>query len=115
MRYSHRNLEERLAATIFYLPDVIDHVPRHAPDGVAGVPSARRLASGGLAQCGCDLFAHRFEGTPVVHLERSVSHPDLARIRPLGFDDVAPDLVSVATSTPRPFAQFCRRGRHDLF
>src|SRR5260221_14724776 len=44
-----------------------------------------------------------------------VSHPDLARISPFGFDDVAPDLVSVATSTTRTFAQFRWRGRDDLF
>src|SRR5258707_12497800 len=100
----------RSASTIFYLPDVIHHVPRHALDRVAGVPSPRNqgLAGGVLAQHGSDLFPHGFEGTLVVH-------PDLARISPFGFDDVAPDLVSVATSTTRTFAQFRWRGRDDLF
>ena len=41
----------RSASTIFYLPDVIDHMPRHAPDRVAGVPSPRNqgFAVRGLA------------------------------------------------------------------
>src|SRR5258706_660960 len=107
----------RSASTIFYLPDMIDHMPRHAPDRVAGVPSPRNqgLAVRGLAQHGSDLFPHGFEGIEVVHLERFVSHPDLARISPFGFDDVVPDLVSVATSTTRTFAQLRWRGRDDLF
>ena len=33
----------------------------------------------------------------------------------LGLDDVTPDLVSVATSTTRTFAQLCWRGRNHLF
>src|SRR5258708_17905513 len=107
----------RSASTIFYLPDVIDHMPRHTPDRVAGVPSPRNqeLAVRGLTQHGSDLFPHGFESAEVVHLERFVSHPDLARISPFRFDDMVPDLVSYATSTTRTFSQFRRRGRTDLF
>src|SRR5258708_36706521 len=107
----------RSASTIFYLPDVIDHMPRHTPDRVAGVPSPRNqeLAVRGLTQHGSDLFPHGFESAEVVHLERFVSHPDLARIHPFGFDNVAPDLVSVATSTTWTFAQLRWRGSDDLF
>jgi hypothetical protein len=106
----------RAASTIFYLPDVIDHMPRHAPDRVAGVPSPSNqgLAGGELAQHGSDLSPHGFERALVVHLKRFVSHPDLARISPFGFDDVTPNLVSVATSATRTFAQFRRRSRDDL-
>jgi hypothetical protein len=48
----------RSASTIFYLPDVIDHMPRHAPDRVAGVPSPSNqgLAGGELREHGSDLF-----------------------------------------------------------
>src|ERR1700736_4969559 len=92
-------------------------MPGHATDRVAGVPSTRnqRFAGRGLREYGCDLFSHSFESVRVVHLERLVPYPDLARISPFGFDDVTPDLVPVATSTTRTFAQFCRRGRDNLF
>jgi hypothetical protein len=59
----------------------------------------------GLAESGSNLFPHGLESTLVVHLERFVSHPDLARIGPLGFDEVTPDLVSVATTTTRTFKE----------
>src|SRR5258708_20928482 len=92
-------------------------MPHHAPDRVAGVPSPSNqgLAAGWLQEHGSDLFPHGFEGALVVHIERWVSHPDFARIRPFGLDNVAPDLVSVATTAPWTFAQVRRRGHDDLF
>src|SRR3989442_15223920 len=102
MRYSHRNLEERLAATIFYLPDVIDHVPRHAPDGVAGVPSARRLASGGGAPCGRGLFPPRLLGAPLLFFLPAGSHPPPLRAPPPRLPGGGADLPSVAAPPPPP-------------
>src|SRR5262245_11344293 len=107
----------RSAATIFELPEVIDHMPPHATDRIAGVPSTsnQRFAGRGLGEHGCDLISHRFERARVGHREPLVPYPDLARIRPFGCDDVTPDLVSVATSPTRTFAQCCQRGRDHLF
>src|SRR5207248_5901753 len=98
-------------STIFDFPEVIDHMPGHAPDRVTGVPTPgdQRLAAGGLREHSSDPFPHGFEGAFVVHLEGWASHPDLARICSLGFDDVVPYAVSVSTSTSRTFAQFRRR------
>src|SRR5947209_4458890 len=92
--------------TIFDLPEVIDHMPGHAPERVAGVPSSsnQRLAARWLGEHGYDLAPHGCEGSLVVHVEGFVSHPDLASIRSFGFDDVVPYLVAVSTATTRPFA-----------
>ena len=104
------NASNLSTSTIFNLPYVINHMPRHASHSVTRVPTAinQLLAGRGLAQHICNLFPHSIEGALVVYLERLVPYPDLARINPLGFDDVTPDLVSIATPATRTFAQFLR-------
>src|SRR5579875_1102638 len=109
--------DSSLFLAVFYLPDMVDDVPGHAAYGVAGVPAAgnERLSRGGLAQCGCDLFAHGCQEVLIVHCERFVSHSDLAGVHALGFDDMLADFVTIATSTAWAFAQFGWRSRDDLF
>src|SRR5947208_15241798 len=89
------------ASTIFDFPEVIDHMPGHAPDRVTGVPTPgnKRRAAGGLREHSSDLFPPRFEGAFVVHLEGRASQLDLARTCSLGLDDVVPYAITVSTST----------------
>src|SRR5260221_4684813 len=87
------------------------------PERVAGIPAgvSQGFAGSWPGQHGGNLFSHRFESAEVIHLERLVAHADFACVSPFGFDDVAADLVTVATAAARSLAQFFWRTRDGLF